>query len=252
MITNKGTWAYTDELPSVKLGVTDYSQTKPNGKHSANTANVKRYIDFAAKHGFNAVLVEGWNQGWEDWFGKSKDYVFDFVTPYPDFDVQEIHRYAASKGIEMMMHHETSASVRNYERHLDKAYQFMVDNGYNSVKSGYVGDIIPRGEHHYGQWMVNHYLYAVKKAADYRIMVNAHEAVRPTGYPYSTHKASRTSEESRTSKRQRLLNVSFKKRTRKRRNVLVSSFVGRLKVCTHTPNFKMSQTFECFFKKRAK
>ena len=181
MITNKGTWAYTDELPSVKLGVTDYSQTKPNGKHSANTANVKRYIDFAAKHGFNAVLVEGWNQGWEDWFGKSKDYVFDFVTPYPDFDVQEIHRYAAGKGIEMMMHHETSASVRNYERHLDKAYQFMVDNGYNSVKSGYVGDIIPRGEHHYGQWMVNHYLYAVKKAADYKIMVNAHEAVRPTG-----------------------------------------------------------------------
>ena len=165
----------------MKLGVTDYSQTKPNGKHSANTANVKRYIDFAAKHGFNAVLVEGWNQGWEDWFGKSKDYVFDFVTPYPDFDVQEIHRYAASKGIEMMMHHETSASVRNYERHLDKAYQFMVDNGYNSVKSGYVGDIIPRGEHHYGQWMVNHYLYAVKKAADYKIMVNAHEAVRPTG-----------------------------------------------------------------------
>ena len=181
MITNKGTWAYTDEFPSVKLGVTDYSQAKPNGKHSANTANVKRYIDFAAKHGFDAVLVEGWNQGWEDWFGKSKDYVFDFVTPYPDFDVQEIHRYAAGKGIEMMMHHETSASVRNYERHLDKAYQFMVDNGYSSVKSGYVGDIIPRGEHHYGQWMVNHYAYAVKKAADYKIMVNAHEAVRPTG-----------------------------------------------------------------------
>ena len=171
-------------MPSYFLGTFTeypYSQTKPNGKHSANTANVKRYIDFAAKHGFNAVLVEGWNQGWEDWFGKSKDYVFDFVTPYPDFDVQEIHRYAASKGIEMMMHHETSASVRNYERHLDKAYQFMVDNGYNSVKSGYVGDIIPRGEHHYGQWMVNHYLYAVKKAADYKIMVNAHEAVRPTG-----------------------------------------------------------------------
>ena len=181
MITNKGTWAYTDELPSVKLGQTDYSQTKPNGKHSANTANVKRYIDFAAKHGFDAVLVEGWNQGWEDWFGKSKDYVFDFVTPYPDFDVEEIHRYAASKGIEMMMHHETSSSVRNYERHMDKAYQFMVDNGYHSVKSGYVGDIIPRGEHHYGQWMVDHYLYAVKKAADYKIMVNAHEAVRPTG-----------------------------------------------------------------------
>ena len=181
MITGRGTWAYTDDVYSVKLGETDYLQTKPNGKHSANTENVKRYIDFAAKHGFDAVLVEGWNQGWEDWFGKSKDYVFDFVTPYPDFDVQELHRYAAGKGIEMMMHHETSSSVRNYERHMDKAYQFMVDNGYSSVKSGYVGDIIPRGEHHYGQWMVNHYLYAVTKAADYKIMVNAHEAVRPTG-----------------------------------------------------------------------
>ena len=178
MITGRGTWAYTDD---VKLGETDYSQTKPNGKHSANTENVKRYIDFAAKHGFDAVLVEGWNEGWEDWFGKNKDYVFDFVTPYPDFNVQELHRYAAGKGIELMMHHETSSSVRNYERHLDKAYQFMVDNGYSSVKSGYVGDIIPRGEHHYGQWMVNHYLYAVTKAADYKIMVNAHEAVRPTG-----------------------------------------------------------------------
>lgn len=181
MITGKGSWAYTDELASVKLGETDYSKTRPNGKHSANTENVKRYIDFAAVHGFDAVLVEGWNQGWEDWFGKSKDYVFDFVTPYPDFDVKEIHRYAASKGVKMMMHHETSSSVHNYERHMDKAYQFMVDNGYNSVKSGYVGDIIPRGEHHYGQWMVNHYLYAVKKAAEYKIMVNAHEAVRPTG-----------------------------------------------------------------------
>lgn len=181
MITGKGSWAYTDEVPSVKLGITDYSKTKPNGKHSANTENVKRYIDFAADNGFDAVLVEGWNEGWEDWFGKTKDYVFDFVTPYPDFDVQEIHKYAASKGIKMMMHHETSASARNYERHMDKAYQFMVDNGYNSVKSGYVGDIIPRGEHHYGQWMVNHYLYAVTKAADYKIMVNAHEAVRPTG-----------------------------------------------------------------------
>lgn len=181
MITGKGSWAYTDEVPSVKLGLTDYSKTKPNGKHSANTENVKRYIDFAAEHGFDAVLVEGWNEGWEDWFGKSKDYVFDFVTPYPDFDVKEINRYAASKGVKMMMHHETSGSVRNYERHMDKAYQFMVDNGYNSVKSGYVGDIIPRGEHHYGQWMNNHYLYAVTKAADYKIMVNAHEAVRPTG-----------------------------------------------------------------------
>ena len=181
MITGKGSWAYTDELTSVKLGVTDYSKTKPNGKHSANTANVKRYIDFAAANGFDAVLVEGWNEGWEDWFGNSKDYVFDFLTAYPDFDVQEIHRYAASKGIKMMMHHETSASVRNYERHLDKAYQFMVDNGYNSVKSGYVGNIIPRGEHHYGQWMNNHYLYAVTEAAKHKIMVNAHEAVRPTG-----------------------------------------------------------------------
>lgn len=181
MITGKGSWAYTDEVPSVKLGITDYKQTKPNGKHSANTENVKKYIDFAAAHGFDAVLVEGWNEGWEDWFGKTKDYVFDFVTPYPDFDVKELHRYAAGKGVKMMMHHETSSSVRNYERHMDKAYQFMVDNGYNSVKSGYVGDIIPRGEHHYGQWMVDHYLYAVKKAADYKIMVNAHEAVRPTG-----------------------------------------------------------------------
>ena len=181
MITNKGTWAYTDELPSVKLGETDYTKTKPNGRHSANTANVKRYIDFAAQHGFSQVLVEGWNEGWEDWFGKTKDYVFDFVTPYPDFDVQELHRYAAAKGVKLMMHHETSASVRNYERHMDKAYQFMVDNGYNSVKSGYVGNIIPRGEHHYGQWLVNHYLYAVTKAAEYKIMVNGHEAVRPTG-----------------------------------------------------------------------
>lgn len=181
MITGKSTWAYTDELPSVQLGVTDYTKTKPNGKHGATTENVKRYIDYAAKHGFDALLVEGWNEGWEDWFARSKDYVFDFVTPYPDFDVEEIHAYAKSKGIKMMMHHETSGSVRNYERHMDKAYQFMVDNGYNSVKSGYVGNIIPRGEYHYGQWMVNHYLYAVKKAADYKIMVNAHEAVRPTG-----------------------------------------------------------------------
>lgn len=180
MITGKSTWAYTD-LPSVKLGVTDYSKTKPNGKHAANNTKVKEYIDFAALHGFDAVLVEGWNEGWEDWFGKTKDYVFDFVTPYPDFDVKELNRYAASKGVKLMMHHETSGSVRNYERHMDKAYQFMVDNGYNSVKSGYVGDIIPRGEYHYGQWLVNHYLYAVTKAAEYKIMVNAHEAVRPTG-----------------------------------------------------------------------
>ena len=181
MITGKGSWAYTDEVASVKLGETDYTKTQPNGKHSANTANVKRYIDFAAEHGFDQVLVEGWNEGWEDWFGKSKDYVFDFVTPYPAFDVKKLNAYAASKGVKLMMHHETSSSVRNYERHMDKAYQFMVDNGYNSLKSGYVGDMIPRGEHHYGQWLNNHYLYAVKKAADYKIMVNAHEAVRPTG-----------------------------------------------------------------------
>ncbi|HCO67497.1 MAG TPA: alpha-glucosidase [Dysgonomonas sp.] len=181
MITGKSTWEYTSELPSVQLGVTDYSKVKPNGRHGANTAHVKEYIDFAAEHGFDAVLVEGWNIGWEDWFGKSKDYVFDFLTPYPDFDLPAIRDYAKSKGVKMMMHHETSSSVRNYERHMDKAYQLMVDNGYNSVKSGYVGDMIPRGEHHYGQWMNNHYLYAVKKAADYKIMVNAHEATRPTG-----------------------------------------------------------------------
>jgi hypothetical protein len=180
MITGKSTWAYTD-LENIQLGVTDYSKVKPNGKHAANTAHVKEYIDFAAKNGLDAVLVEGWNEGWEDWFGKTKDYVFDFVTPYPDFDVKELHRYAADKGIKIIMHHETSGSVRNYERHLDTAYKFMVENGYNSVKSGYVGNMIPRGEHHYGQWLNNHYLYAITKAADYKIMVNAHEAVRPTG-----------------------------------------------------------------------
>lgn len=181
MITGKSSWAYTDDLLSVHLGITDYSKVKPNKTHAANNTKVKRYIDFASEHGFDAVLVEGWNEGWEDWFGKSKDYVFDFVTPYPDFDVQEIHKYAKSKGVKMMMHHETSGSVRNYERHMDTAYQFMNDNGYESVKSGYVGDILPRGEHHYSQWIVNHYQYAIEKAADYKIMVNAHEAVRPTG-----------------------------------------------------------------------
>ena len=181
MITGKGSWAYTNDLYSVRLGETDYSKTQPNGKHSANNENVKRYIDFAAEHGFDQVLVEGWNEGWEDWFGKTKDYVFDFVTPYPDFNVQELQEYAQNKGVKLMMHHETSASVRNYERHMNKAYQFMVDNGYNAVKSGYVGNIIPRGEHHYGQWMNNHYLYAITEAAKYKIMVNAHEAVRPTG-----------------------------------------------------------------------
>lgn len=180
MITGKSSWAYSD-LPSVKLGLTDYSKVQANGRHAANNEHVKTYIDFAAEHGFDAVLVEGWNVGWEDWFGKSKDYVFDFITPYPDFDVKMLNNYAASKGVRLMMHHETSSSVRNYERHLDRAYQFMVDNGYNSVKSGYVGDIIPRGEHHYGQWMVDHYIYAIEKAAEYKIAVNAHEAVRPTG-----------------------------------------------------------------------
>ncbi len=180
MITGKSSWAYAN-LPSVKLGETDYSKVEPNDRHAANTKHVKEYIDFAAEHGFDQVLVEGWNIGWEDWFGKSKDYVFDFLTPYPDFDVVELREYAKSKGVRLMMHHETSGAVRNYERHMDEAYQFMVDNNYNSVKSGYVGDIIPRGETHYGQWMVNHYLYALTKAADYGIMINAHEAVRPTG-----------------------------------------------------------------------
>ena len=180
MINGMSSWSYTN-LPSVKIGETDYSQTKPNGKHGANNENVKKYIDFAAKHGFDQVLAEGWNIGWEDWFGKSKEYVFDFLTPYPDFDVKALNSYAKEKGVKLIMHHETSSSVINYERHMDKAYQFMVDNGYNSVKSGYVGNIIPRGEYHYGQWMVNHYLYAVKKATEYKIMVDAHEAVHPTG-----------------------------------------------------------------------
>jgi hypothetical protein len=180
MITGKSTWSYTNAT-NIKLDSTDYSKLKPNGTHGANTAHVKEYIDFAAQHHLDAVLVEGWNTGWEDWFGQSKDYVFDFVTPYPDFDVQELHRYAASKGIKIIMHHETSGSVRNYERHMTQAYKFMADNGYSAVKSGYVGNIIPRGEHHYGQWLNNHYLYAITEAAKYKIMVNAHEAVRPTG-----------------------------------------------------------------------
>jgi glucan 1,4-alpha-glucosidase len=180
MITGKSTWSYTD-ASSVKLDQFDYKTAKPNGRHGANTANVEKYIDFAAKHHIPGVLVEGWNIGWEDWFGHSKDDVFDFLTPYPDFDVAVLHRYAAERGVQLIMHHETSSSARNYERHLDKAYQFMVDNGYHAVKSGYVGNILPRGEHHYGQWMNNHYLYCVTKAADYKIMVDAHEAVRPTG-----------------------------------------------------------------------
>lgn len=181
MITGKSQWSYTSEVPSVQIGITDYSQLQPHGKHGATTENVKKYIDFAAKHGFDAVLVEGWNIGWEDWFGNSKDFVFDFVTPYPDFNVKELQKYAQSKGVKIMMHHETSSSIRNYERHLEKAYQFMNENGYNSVKSGYVGDILPRGEHHYSQWINNHYQYAIEKAAEHKIMVNAHEATRPTG-----------------------------------------------------------------------
>jgi hypothetical protein len=181
MITGKSSWAYTEDLPSIQLGVTDYTKVKQSAKHAANTKHVKEYIDFAALHGFDAVLVEGWNEGWEDWFGHEKDYVFDFISAYPDFDVKGIHEYAKSKGIKMIMHHESSGSTRNYERHLDVAYQFMKDNGYNAVKSGYVGNILPLGEHHYSQSILNHYQYCIEKAVDYEIMVNAHEAVRPTG-----------------------------------------------------------------------
>lgn len=181
MITGKSHWSYTDDWNAVRLGETDYSGATPHGRHGATTEHVKEVIDFAAEHGFDAVLVEGWNEGWEDWFGKSKDFVFDFVTPYPDFDLEAVEVYAAEHGVEMIMHHETSGALRNYERHMDTAYAFMNAHGYHAVKSGYVGDIIPRGEHHYSQYANNHYLYAVQKAADYQIMVNAHEAVRPTG-----------------------------------------------------------------------
>lgn len=181
MIAAGKPWAYTNDVPSVKLGITDYSKVKPNGIHPANTANVKKYIDFAAKNGLQQVLVEGWNEGWEDWFGHWKRDVFDFVTPYPDFDIKELNEYAHSKGVKLMMHHETSASTQNYERHMEKAYNLMNKYGYDAVKSGYVGDILPQGEYHYSQPLVNHYLYAVKEAAKHHIMVNAHEAVRPTG-----------------------------------------------------------------------
>jgi hypothetical protein len=181
MITGKSSWSYTNDLPSIHLDATDYSKAKPNGTHGATTANVKKFIDFAAQHGFDAVLVEGWNIGWEDWFGHSKDYVFDFVTPYPDFHVTELRDYAKAKGIKIIMHHETSGSTRNYERHLDAAFKFMKDNNYDAVKTGYVGPILPKGYYHYDQWTVNHYQYVVEKAVDYKIMVNAHEAVRPTG-----------------------------------------------------------------------
>lgn len=181
MIVGRGTWSYTNDLPSVHLGVTDYSKCKPNGTHSANNENVKKYIDFAADNGLDEVLVEGWNEGWEDWFGHSKLDVFDFITPYPDFDIKMLNEYAHSKGVKLMMHHETSSSAWNYERWMEKAYELMNKYGYDAVKSGYVGDIIPRGEYHYGQLMNNHYLRAVKKAAKHHIMVNAHEATRPTG-----------------------------------------------------------------------
>ena len=181
MISGKGDWAYTSQFPSVKLGITDYAKAKPSGRHSANNENVRRYIDFAAQHGFGGVLVEGWNIGWEDWFGNSKEYVFDFQTPYPDFDIKALNEYAHSKGVKLIMHHETSSSIMNYEKHMDRAYQLMKDYGYDAVKSGYVGNLIPRGEHHYSQIAINHYQHAIERAADYKIMVNAHEAVRPTG-----------------------------------------------------------------------
>ena len=181
MITGKSSWAYTDDLPTIKLDEVDYTKVKPNGTHAANNDKVRRYIDFAAKHGFDQVLVEGWNVGWEDWFGHRKDYVFDFVTPYPDFDIKALNDYAHAKGVKLMMHHETSGSTRNYERHMKAAYELMNKYGYNSVKSGYVGDILPIGEHHYSQSTINHYLYAIKEAAKHKIMLNAHEAVRPTG-----------------------------------------------------------------------
>lgn len=181
MIAGMRDWSYTWDFPSIHIGVTDYSKAKPHGRHGATTENVKRYIDFAAKYGFDGVLVEGWNVGWEDWFGNEKDFVYDFVTPYPDFDVEGIHDYAKSKGVKMIMHHETSGAIRNYERWLDTAYQFMRKYEYPAVKSGYVGNILPIGEHHYSQFMNNHYQYCLEKAAKYHLMVNAHEAVRPTG-----------------------------------------------------------------------
>lgn len=181
MITGKSDWAYTNDLLSVDLNTVDYSKTRPSGHHGATNENVKRYLDFAGEHGFDELLVEGWNIGWEDWFGHWKENVFDFVTPYPDFNVKELQNYAKSKGMKLMLHNETSSSVSNYERRMDDAYRFARDNGYDAIKSGYVGNIIPRGEHHYSQSMVNHYLYAVQKAADYHLMINAHEAVRPTG-----------------------------------------------------------------------
>lgn len=181
MIVGKSAWNYTDEYPSIKLDQIDWTKVKPNGRHAANTANVKKYIDFAAANGLQEVLVEGWNVGWEDWANHWKDYVFDFVTPYPDFDIKYLNDYAHSKGVKLMMHHETSSSAQNYERHLPEAFALMKKYGYDAIKGGYVGDIIPRGDHHFSQSMNNHYLYIVKEAAKNHIMVNQHEAVRPTG-----------------------------------------------------------------------
>ena len=181
MISGKSTWAYTNEFPSVRLGETDYAHAKPNGTHGANTANVRRYIDFAAAHGFDALLIEGWNIGWEDWYGTEKELVFDFLTPYPDFDLPGLNRYAHEKGIRLIMHHESSSSVSNYERWMERAYTLMNQYGYDAVKSGYVGTIVPHGEHHYSQPIIRHYHYAIEEAAKHHIMVNAHEAVRPTG-----------------------------------------------------------------------
>ena len=181
MITGKTEWSYTYDYPSVQLGVTDYAAAKPHGKHGANNENVRKYIDFAAENGFDALLIEGWNIGWEDWYGHQKDYVFDFVTPYPDFDLPALNAYAHAKGIRLVMHHESSSSTVNYERHMEAGYQLMNQYGYNAVKSGYVGNIIPYGEHHYSQPLINHYHHAIVEAAKHHIMVNAHEAVRPTG-----------------------------------------------------------------------
>ncbi len=182
MIVGKSAWNYTDEFPSIKLDQIDWSKAKPNGRHAANTDKVKRYIDFAAKNGLDQVLVEGWNIGWEDWANHWKQDVFDFVTPYPDFDLKGLNEYAHSKGVKLLMHHETSSSAVNYERHLKKAFNLMNQYGYDAVKTGYVGDIIPRGDHHFSQSMNDHYMYVVKQAAKHHIMVNAHEATRPTAY----------------------------------------------------------------------
>ena len=181
MITGKSEWSYTYDYPSVQLGVTDYAASKPHGRHGANNENVRRYIDFAAENGFDAILVEGWNEGWEDWYGHQKDFVFDFITPYPDFDLPALNEYAHSKGIRIIMHHESSSSTVNYERWMEQAYNLMNQYGYDAVKSGYVGKIIPYGEYHYSQALINHYHHAIVEAAKHHIMVNAHEAVRPTG-----------------------------------------------------------------------